>query len=126
LSNQDDFTASHIFYYDQNNNPIYTKNNSQKYIINNSKLKKELQDIEGYRSFIYPERKRRFISFLLTMFISAGLLLLYYLFFDEPTELIITLVIAITYWSIHLYIPYIFNKKIENILDECTPLSINN
>ncbi|RXJ80562.1 hypothetical protein [Arcobacter sp. F2176] len=123
MQSYDDFTASHIFYYDKNNNSIYTKDNNQKYIINDSKLKQELQDIEGYRSFIYPERKRRFISFLSAMFVSAGLICIYYLIFNELTESIIPIVTIGIYWIIHLYLPFIFHKKISNILEKCHAIS---
>lgn len=118
MQNYDDFTVSNIFYYDKSNNAIYTNGNEQKYIINDPKLKQELQDIEGYRSFIYPERKRRVISFLLTMFISLISLFIYSIFFNEPNGFIITIVIMGTYYSIHFYLPYIFHKKISDILQK--------
>ncbi|UFH59551.1 hypothetical protein [Sulfurovum mangrovi] len=120
MQNYDDFTASHIFCNDKNNNTIYINDEGQKYIINDSKLKQKLQDIEGYRSFIYPEIKRRFISFLPAMFISSILLFIYNILFNEPTETIMTVVMMGTYLSIHLYLPYIFHKKISDILQKCS------
>ena len=120
MENYDDFTASHIFCNDKNNNTIYMNDDGQRYIINDSKLKQKLQDIEGYRSFIYPEQKRRFISFLPAMFISSILLFIYNILFNEPTEMVITLVMMGTYLSIHLYLPYIFHKKISDILQKCS------
>jgi len=120
LQNYDDFSVSNIFCYDKSNNAIYTNDNGQKYIINDFKLKQELQDIEGYRGFIYPERKRRFISFLVTILISSISLFIYSIFFNEPNGFIITIVIMGTYYSIHFYLPYIFHKRISDILQKCS------
>jgi len=42
LKSYNDFTVNNIFYYDKNSNPIYTKDNGQKYIITSFKLKQDI------------------------------------------------------------------------------------
>ncbi len=117
MSDINDFQAQDIFFEDKEGNRLYRRDGVT-YIVKDPNLKKALQELEGYRSFLEP-RSLRFILILPVMFVLAlffwGLYLLGYRL-DGYYAPSFYLLFFLTYGGIKYYYHY----KIEQILKYCS------
>ena len=117
MSNIDDFTAKDIFFKDEEGNTLYKRDNTV-YIVNDVTLQKELQDIEGYRSFLSPRTLRAVIIFPV-MFLSAIILLILYQFLDDIDDFY-ALVFYFTFFMTYGYVKYLYHRNINAVLKQCS------
>ena len=119
MPNYDDFSASDIFVKDDDGNFLY-KRKDKYYIINDKEKREKLQEIEGYRYFIFGSNTRPIALFLSVMFVGYPLaVLIKLLFFSDIDEKSLAF---FTGFGIYLIILYIYNKKIENILENTSTI----
>jgi len=120
MSNYDDFTARDIFTHDDKGNTLYKKGNVH-YIINDISLQHELQDIEGYRSFLVT-RTLAFILMIPSFFLMGIIIgMLYWLGYDVNDELYNQLLFSIAL-VLFILVKYIYYRKVSNVLKQCPVL----
>ena len=119
MPNYDDFSASDIFQKDKEGNFIY-KRKGKYYVINDKEKREKLQDIEGYRYFIFGSNTRPIALFLSVMFAGYPLaVLIKLLFFGDIDEKSLAFFIG---FGVYQIILYVYNRKIENILKNTTTI----
>jgi hypothetical protein len=124
MQNIDDFTARDIFVYDKDGNTLY-KRNGVYYLINDKKLQNRLRDIEGYRSFL-QHRTLRFIIFFPVFLVSLLIFFIAFLLgYDFENSSAYNIIFFIIFFGVYIYIKYLYEAKINEILKECKVVEFN-